>query len=203
MGRMKAGFSKDGRILALDMFVISNNGPYDATDLIAMVPAAFPRPDLVVTITGLLELLGAAGLLLPATAGAAAACLAALLAAMFSANVRAAKHHLTIGGKPTTGLPLRTFLQLVFIVALLAAGFPDALAVWLAPGKTPSVNRSQKAKTADAKFWNALHGGRYEELPQVLDALTAAYVEESRIARKRTRTWPSSARSSPAGKRRP
>jgi len=30
MGRMKAGFSKDGRVLALDMFVISNNGPYDA-----------------------------------------------------------------------------------------------------------------------------------------------------------------------------
>ena len=30
LGRMKAGFSKDGRIVALDMFVISNNGPYDA-----------------------------------------------------------------------------------------------------------------------------------------------------------------------------
>ena len=30
MGRMKVGFSREGRILALDMFVISNNGPYDA-----------------------------------------------------------------------------------------------------------------------------------------------------------------------------
>jgi xanthine dehydrogenase molybdenum-binding subunit len=30
MGRMKVGFSQDGRITALDMFVISNNGPYDA-----------------------------------------------------------------------------------------------------------------------------------------------------------------------------
>ncbi len=29
-GRMKAGFSKEGRITALDMFVISNNGPYQA-----------------------------------------------------------------------------------------------------------------------------------------------------------------------------
>ena len=29
-GRMKIGFSKEGRILALDMFVISDNGPYDA-----------------------------------------------------------------------------------------------------------------------------------------------------------------------------
>ena len=30
MGRMKAGFSKEGRVIALDMFVVSNNGPYDA-----------------------------------------------------------------------------------------------------------------------------------------------------------------------------
>ena len=29
-GRMKVGFSKEGRITALDMFVISDNGPYDA-----------------------------------------------------------------------------------------------------------------------------------------------------------------------------
>ena len=29
-GRMKVGFSKDGRITALDMFAICNNGPYDA-----------------------------------------------------------------------------------------------------------------------------------------------------------------------------
>src|SRR6202521_731594 len=30
LGRMKVGFSREGRIVALDMFVISNNGPYDA-----------------------------------------------------------------------------------------------------------------------------------------------------------------------------
>jgi xanthine dehydrogenase molybdenum-binding subunit len=30
VGRMKVGFAKSGRITALDMFVISNNGPYDA-----------------------------------------------------------------------------------------------------------------------------------------------------------------------------
>jgi CO/xanthine dehydrogenase Mo-binding subunit len=29
-GRMRVGFEKDGRISALDMFVISNNGPYEA-----------------------------------------------------------------------------------------------------------------------------------------------------------------------------
>ena len=29
IGRLKVGFSKEGRITAIDMFVISNNGPYD------------------------------------------------------------------------------------------------------------------------------------------------------------------------------
>src|SRR6202041_2168984 len=29
LGRVKVGFSKEGRITALDMFVVSNNGPYE------------------------------------------------------------------------------------------------------------------------------------------------------------------------------
>jgi uncharacterized membrane protein len=169
-----------GGLAAMFLLTASAHWGRRRRDLIQMVPAAFPRPDLIVTITGLLEILGAAGLLLPRTAGAAAACLAVLLVAMFSANVRAAQHRLTIGGKPATALPLRTLLQIVFVTALLAAGFPDSLndvAVWLAPGKTARPDISEKAKQANARFWDALHGGRYEELPQVLETLTAAYVE--------------------------
>ena len=94
-------------------------------DLVAMVPSAFPRPDLIVTATGLLEILGAVGLLIPAIAPVAAACLAMLLISLFPANIRAAREGLTIGGRPATALPLRTILQLVFIAAVLVAGFPD------------------------------------------------------------------------------
>ena len=79
------------------------------------------------TITGILELLGAVGLLLPATAPAAAACLAVLLIAMFPANVRAARERLKIGDSAATALPVRTVLQIVFIAALIVAGFPGAL----------------------------------------------------------------------------
>jgi uncharacterized membrane protein len=95
-------------------------------DLIAMVPPVFPQTGLIVTITGVLELLGAVGLLLPSIAPAAAACLAVLLMAMLPANVRAAREHLGIGTSPATPLPLRTLLQAVFITALLVAGFPRA-----------------------------------------------------------------------------
>ncbi len=93
-------------------------------DLIAMVPNVFPHPGLIVTITGILELAGAVGLLLPPTAQAAAVCLALLLFAMFPANIRAAREQLRIGNAAATPLPLRTVLQVVFIAALLAAGFP-------------------------------------------------------------------------------
>jgi hypothetical protein len=64
--------------------------------------------------------------LVPAQRAVAALSLAMLLVTLFRANIRAAREHLTIGGRPATALPLRTLLQLVFIVAVLVAGFPGA-----------------------------------------------------------------------------
>jgi uncharacterized membrane protein len=92
-------------------------------DLVRMVPKIFPRPDLIVTITGILEIAGAIGLLVPSTTKVASTCLAFMLIAMFPANVRAARENLTLGGKPATPLVLRTFLQIAFIAALMWAGW--------------------------------------------------------------------------------
>jgi uncharacterized membrane protein len=92
-------------------------------DLVRMVPPAFPRPDLLVTATGLLELAGAVGLLLRSTASYAAAGLTLLLVAMFPANIHAARAGLTIGGRPVPSLVPRTALQLLFLAATLAVVF--------------------------------------------------------------------------------
>lgn len=107
------------RIALAVMFLVTASGHWGArrADLIAMVPPVFPRPDWLVTITGILEIAGAIGLLIPRTARLAAACLAVLLVAMFPANVYAALHNLTIGGAPATELPLRTAIQLVVMAA--------------------------------------------------------------------------------------
>ncbi|ATO15043.1 DoxX family protein [Micromonospora sp. WMMA2032] len=94
-------------------------------DLIAMVPPALPRPDLLVTLTGVLELGGAVALLPPATARWAAAGLALLMLAMFPANVSAARRRLTLAGRPVTPLATRTALQLVFVAAALAVALGD------------------------------------------------------------------------------
>ncbi|MFG3297284.1 DoxX family membrane protein [Micromonospora chersina] len=120
----------DGRHPALRiglalMFVLTASAHFLSrrADLIAMVPPRLPRPDLLVTLTGVLELAGALGLLLPATARAAAAGLALLMLAMFPANVSAARRGLTLAGRPVTPVGVRTALQVIFLAAALAVAF--------------------------------------------------------------------------------
>jgi uncharacterized membrane protein len=77
-------------------------------NLIQMVPSAFPRPDVLVTVTGILEVLGATGLMLPPVAPYAALGLALLLVAVFPANVHAARKSLAIAGRQVESLVPRT-----------------------------------------------------------------------------------------------
>ena len=92
--------------------------------LVRMVPGWMPSPERVVAATGVLELLGALGLVLPITAPFAGVCLAVLLVAMFPANVKAARQQIMIDGKPATPLWFRTLVQLVFVATLLWATLP-------------------------------------------------------------------------------
>lgn len=105
------------------MFALTSTAHFTATrraDLVAMVPPALPRPELLVTVTGVLEIVGALGLLSPETARWAAAGLALLLVVMFPANVSAARRRLSLAGRPVTPLLPRTALQLIFLAAALA-----------------------------------------------------------------------------------
>jgi len=125
-GALGVGALKDWRLclrwaLGL-MLLVTASAHWGAkrADLVAMVPPFFPRPELLVTLTGIFELLGAVGLIYTPTSRIAAVALALLFLAMFPANVYAALHDLTIGGRPVTGLPLRTFVQIGLIAAAMA-----------------------------------------------------------------------------------
>ena len=90
-------------------------------DMIAIVPPALPAPALLVTVTGALELAGAAGLLYPPTRVAAAACLFVLMILMFPANVYASR----MPDPPksmTTRLDVRTAEQVLYLGAGLVVG---------------------------------------------------------------------------------
>ncbi|SII67555.1 DoxX family protein [Mycobacteroides abscessus subsp. abscessus] len=86
--------------------------------MIAIVPPRIPAPGFLVALTGALELLGAAGVLIPATRVVAAASLAALLVAMFPANVYAASQR---SNPLSTPLGWRTLEQLLFLAAAATA----------------------------------------------------------------------------------
>ncbi|PZF91579.1 DoxX family protein [Micromonospora deserti] len=108
------------------MFVLTGVAHFTAprrADLVAMVPPRLPRPEFLVTVTGVLELVGAAALLVPATARWAAVGLAVLMLAMFPANVSAARRELTLAGRPVTPLGTRTALQVMFIATAAAISF--------------------------------------------------------------------------------
>lgn len=107
------------RLALAGMFLLTASAHWGKRrlDLIAMVPPAFPRPDLLVTVTGLLEIAGAIGLMLTKVAPYAALGLFLMLLAVFPANVHAARQHLSIAGRRVEALLPRTLLQLVFLAA--------------------------------------------------------------------------------------
>ncbi|GGD49796.1 DoxX family protein [Paenibacillus nasutitermitis] len=87
-------------------------------ELISMVPPALPNPGLLITISGLLELAGAIGLLWRPTATWAAGGLTLMLVAMFPANIYAALEGITTNA--SDALVPRTLIQIVFLSTSIA-----------------------------------------------------------------------------------
>jgi uncharacterized membrane protein len=109
------------RVALAGMFLftaVSHFHPRTRPELVQMVPPALPEPALLITATGVLELAGSAGLLIPPVARAAAFGLIGLLAAMFPANVHAAHQGLIVAGHPASSLVWRLPLQLFWMWAL-------------------------------------------------------------------------------------
>jgi uncharacterized membrane protein len=91
-------------------------------DMIAMVPPFVPNPALMVTFTGICEILGAIGLLIPRTRRLAAIALIVMLIAILPANIHAAQAGVTLRGAPATPLVPRIALQGLFIGLLWWCG---------------------------------------------------------------------------------
>ena len=85
-------------------------------DLVRMIPAWVPWPLAVVYLTGVCELAGAVGLLIPSLRLAAGIALIAFFILVFPANVKAARSGVGLSGKPATPLWLRLPMQVLFIV---------------------------------------------------------------------------------------
>lgn len=95
-------------------------------DLVKMVPPWVPNPELVIYLTGVCEIAGALGLLVPKTRRVAAVALILFLIAVFPANMHAAREGVLLRGQPATPLVPRALMQVLFIALTWWSGFVAA-----------------------------------------------------------------------------
>jgi hypothetical protein len=72
---------------------------------------------------------------------------------------------------------MRKTVTLLAAAAALLAGC-KMIAVATAPDKVASPTRTAQATQADALFWDRFHAGDYDAIPNVLEALQAAYLSD-------------------------
>ena len=106
-----------GRGALVIMFLFTGTSHFTSMkyDFAAMIPDPMPDGLWVIYLTGVFEIAGAIGLLIPQTRRLAGICLVLLLVAMFSANVNAALNEIPLGGQDPTPLWLRTPMQILYI----------------------------------------------------------------------------------------
>ncbi len=112
------------RVGLSSMFVFTAIAHFNSMrhDLARMVPSFVPRPLAMVYFTGICEILGAIGLLVPMTSIYAAAALVLFLIAVLPANIHAARAGVRLRDKPATPLLVRIPMQLLLIALTWWAG---------------------------------------------------------------------------------
>jgi uncharacterized membrane protein len=129
------------RVLAALPLLASGVLHFTRTELMAsMIPPFFPDHPQLVVLTGVFELAGAIGLLLPPLTRVASACLAVLMIVIFPANVFAAGQ--TVGGLHMPSARIRLAMQVVYILLVLIAG-------WGIPRRPQENRRSLHVPTSD------------------------------------------------------
>lgn len=108
-------------VVSLPLFVSGATHFFRTALFAGLIPPAFPQREILVILSGIMELAGGIGIILPKTSRAAALCLAILMVAIFPANIYVAGQ--IVAGLHMPNLPLRTAIQMIYIVLLLVAGW--------------------------------------------------------------------------------
>lgn len=116
VGRLASGRHAARAALAV-MFLFTGSMHFSSLkhDFAAMIPDPFPNGLWVVYLTGVFEIAGGIGLLVPRTRKAASRCLILLLIVMFTANVNAVANDIPLGGDAPVPLWLRAPMQLLYV----------------------------------------------------------------------------------------
>ena len=112
--------------LTIFMVVAGANHFVSPEPYVGMMPAYLPAPWTLVYVSGVAEILGGVGLIVPATRRLAAWGLIALFVAIFPANLHMAIHHLPLGSHPVPEWALWARLPLQLVLIAWAAVFVRA-----------------------------------------------------------------------------
>ena len=106
-----------GRAALVIMFLFTGFSHFSSLkhDFAAMIPPPLPNDLWVIYLSGVFEIAGAVGLLIPRTRRLAGICLVLLLVALFPANVYAIVNEIPLGGNAPTPLWVRAPMQLLYI----------------------------------------------------------------------------------------
>jgi uncharacterized membrane protein len=120
LARAFTGWRDAARIGLAVMFAFTASTHFSSLkyDFAAMIPPPLTGALWVIYVTGVLELAGAVGLLMPGWRRLAAICLALLLIALFPANIYAAMSGAILNGAPASALWWRTPLQAFWLATL-------------------------------------------------------------------------------------
>jgi len=120
LARTFTGWRDAARIGLAVMFAFTASTHFSGLkhDFAAMIPPPLTGALWVIYVTGVLELAGAVGLLIPRWRRRAAICLALLLVALFPANAYAAMSGVTFNGAPASALWWRGPLQVFWLGVL-------------------------------------------------------------------------------------
>jgi uncharacterized membrane protein len=119
--RRLSSWREAGLIAVVIMFLFTGATHFTAMkhDYAAMLPGPLSGNLGIIYLTGVLEIAGAVGLLIPRIRRLAGICLVLYLVAVFPGNVYAAVNEVPFRGEPPTPLWLRTPIQLLFIGMVL------------------------------------------------------------------------------------
>jgi uncharacterized membrane protein len=106
-----------GRFALVVMFLFTGISHFSNIkyDYMAMLPDPLPKSLWLIYLTGMLEIAGAIGLLIPRFQRIAGICLVIFLIAVFPANAYAALNEVPFRGRAPTPLWLRTPIQIFFV----------------------------------------------------------------------------------------
>lgn len=127
-GVARGGFRSFGttqrilRVLVALPLLVSGIAHLTMTAAIAqIIPPVFPGRPLLVILSGVAELAGAAGLFFRRTERSASLGIALLMIAVFPANIHVAGQ--TVHGLYMPAVPVRLLMQLMYILLVLTAGW--------------------------------------------------------------------------------